>query len=97
MPLVWLGVALFVTLVCAAGVGVMASGSETDGMNATYMASLPFGYVWGGVLAAAIIQLGWKKASPGVRIGGPLGCGCLGAIVFAGLIVVFFTAIFPSL
>jgi hypothetical protein len=66
-------------------------------MQVTYFASLPFGFVWSGLLAAAIMQFGWKKASPGMRAGGPIGCGCLGAIVFIGLIVVFFTAIFPSL
>ena len=97
MPGLWLGGALLMTLICGAIVGVGASGSESDGVAATQLASLPFGFVWGGLLSAAIIHLAWKKASAGVRIGGPLGCGCLGAIVMIGMVVVFFTAIFPAL
>ena len=97
MPAIWLGATILITLICAVVVGGMASQSETDGVQATQIASIPFGFVWGGLVSAAILQFGWKKASPGMRAGGPLGCGCLGAIVMAGLVVVFFTAIFPSL
>ncbi len=97
MPLLWLGATLLITLVCAVVVGIMGSGSESDGVEAAQLAAAPFGFVWGGLLSAAIIQLGWKRASTGVRVGGPLGCGCLGAIVMIGGIIVFFAAIFPAL
>ncbi len=97
MPLVWLGVTLLITLICGVVVGGMASTSETKGVEAAQLAALPFGFVWGGMLSAVIVQLAWKRATPAVRIAGPLGCGCLGAIVMIGLIIVFFAAIFPAL
>jgi hypothetical protein len=97
MPVIWMILAFLGTLIAAAGVGIAAYNSESAGVQATQIAAIPFGFVWGGALAAAIIQLFWKKASTAVRVAGPIGCGCLGAIVFVGLVVVFFAAIFPSL
>lgn len=97
MPVVWLVATLVITLVCAVVVGGMASTSESKGVEAAQWAAMPFGFVWGGLLSAVLVQLAWKKASPAVRVAGPLGCGCLGAIVMIGLIVVFFAAIFPAL
>lgn len=97
MPVLWLVVTVIVTLVCAAFVGLMAADSETQGMQATQVVALPFGFVWGGLLAASIIQIAWKKASTAVRVAGPLGCGCLGGIIMLALVFFFFAAIFPSL
>lgn len=97
MPGLWLGGAALATLICGAIVGIGASGSESDGVAAANIAAGPFGFAWGGMLSAAIIHLAWKRASSGVRVGGPLGCGCLGAIVMIVGVVVFFAAIFPAL
>jgi len=97
MPVIWMILALLGTLITAAAVGIAAYDSETAGVQATQIMAIPFGFVWGGALAAAIIQLFWKKASTAVRAAGPIGCGCLGAIVIVGLVVVFFAAIFPAL
>jgi hypothetical protein len=97
MPVLWLVVTFLVTLVCAAFVGLMAADSESKGVEATQVVALPFGFVWGGLLAASIIQIAWKKASTAVRVAGPLGCGCLGGIIMILLVIVFFSAIFPAL
>lgn len=97
MPVLWLVVTILVTLICAAFVGLMAADSESQGVQATQIVALPFGFVWSGLLAASIIQIAWKKASTAVRVAGPLGCGCLGGIIMILLVIVFFTAIFPGL
>ena len=94
---IWLALAAVITLIALAYVGIAAYNSESGGVLATEIMSLPFGFVWSGVLAAVIIQLGFKKAGTGVRVGGPIGCGCLGGIALLMLVFFFFAAIFPSL
>jgi hypothetical protein len=94
---IWLALAAVVTLIALVYVGFAAYNSESGGVMATQIMSLPFGFVWGGVLAAIIIQFGFKKAGTGIRVGGPIGCGCLGGLVFLLLVFIFFTGIFPSL
>ncbi len=97
MPGVWLAVAALVTLACGGYVGFSAYGSESAGVAATYAASLPFGMAWAGAIAALGVHLFYKKGSKGVRVGVPLGCGCLGGLILFGAIFVFFVAIFPAL
>ncbi|MFH1437475.1 MAG: hypothetical protein ABIJ56_17345 [Pseudomonadota bacterium] len=97
IPGIWAGIAAVVTLIALVLVAIMASGSETAGVNATTLASLPVGVVWGGSLASVIIHLAFKKASSKVRIGAPIGCGCLGGIFLLALVFIFFQAIFPAL
>ena len=97
MPGIWLGVAALVTLAMVAYVGMMAWGSESAGVQATYRAALPLGTVWAGSITALAVHLFYKKGSRGVRVGVPLGCGCLGGLILFGMIMVFFVAIFPAL
>ena len=97
MPGIWLGVTILVTLVMMAYVGWTASRSETAGVLATRSAAFPLGVVWAGCLTALAVHLFYKKGSKGVRVGVPLGCGCLGGVILFALIAVFFVAIFPAL
>ena len=95
MPIAWIIAAAVVTVIGVATVGMMASGSESAGVSAGYMASGPLGFVWGGALAALITHFVAK--TPAARIGVPLGCGCLSAIGLVFGTVFFFAAIFPAL
>lgn len=95
MPIAWLIASAVITLLAAVVVGGMASGSESAGVSAGYMASGPIGFAWGGALAAVITH--FVARSPGARIGVPLGCGCFSAIAFVMGTVFFFAAIFPAL
>jgi hypothetical protein len=95
MPLVWLAVG---SLVTCAGIGVVAglgSNSESDGVMAANWAAGPVGFALAGMLSAVVTH--FVATSAGVRIGAPLGCGCLGAIGMLVAVAVFFTAIFPAL
>jgi hypothetical protein len=94
---IWLTLAAVVTLITLAYVGFAAYNSESAGVTAAEIMALPFGFAWSGALAAVIIRLGFKKAGTGLRVGGPMGCGCLGGIVLLLLVLLFFAAIFPSL
>lgn len=97
MPGIWLGVSILVTLLMAAYVGLSAAGSETAGVLATRTAAFPLGMVWAGCITALAVHLFYKKGSKGIRVGVPIGCGCLGGLIMFGLIIVFFVAIFPAL
>lgn len=95
LPLAWAAAAIFVTLVAAVGVGVMASGSESAGVSASQLAAGPTGFVCSGAVAALVVHFASRSA--GVRIGVPIGCGCLGGIGAFVMLVVFYAAIWPSL
>jgi hypothetical protein len=97
IPGLWAGFAALVTLAAIAFVGIAAAGSESRGVRAAYLAALPLGLAWGGLIASLVMHLAFKKAGTGARIGGSLGCGCLGGIILLALALFFFTAIFPSL
>ncbi len=97
MPGIWLGVAVLVTLVMGGYVGFAAWRSETAGMQATYAAAWPLGTVWAGAITALAVHLFYKKGNKGVRVGVPIGCGCLGGMILFGLIFVFFATIFRAL
>lgn len=97
MPGIWLGASALVTLVGLAFLGIAASGSERDGVMATWIVAGPLGLVWAGSLAGLITHFAFRRGSTAVRAGVPLGCGCLGAIALFGLVFVFFAAIWPSL
>lgn len=97
MPGVWLGISTLVTIGGLAFLGIMASGSERDGMDAAYIVAGPLGIVWAGCLAAIIVHLAMKRASTGVRVGVPIGCGFLGGVTLFGLILLFFAVIWPEL
>ncbi len=97
MPGIWLGVGALVSLTCLAYLGFAAYGSESAGVRATYAVALPLGTVWAGAITALAVHLFYKRGSRGVRVGVPMGCGCLGGLILFGLIAVFFMAIFPAL
>lgn len=97
MPGIWLGVAAFLTLGGLGAILLGAMDSERAGVAMTWVAAAPLGLGWAGALAALVIHLFIKKAGAGVRVGVPIGCGFLGAIVTFVLVAVFFAVIWPEL
>ena len=97
MPIVWVLIALLGTGAAVAGVGIGVMDSESAGMMAAQIAAGPLGFVLAGALGGLIIHFAVKRATTLLRVVGPMGCGCLGGGVAAGLTVLFFTLIFPSL
>jgi len=96
MPVVWIVLTLLVTLGSVGGVGFAISTSEEAGKTAALVAAFPLAFCWSALLAALGLQL-FKKGGTGVRVGLPLGCGFLGALVFFGLVAGFLLVIFPQL
>ena len=94
-PAAWLILGLLGTIVAAVAVGMSAADSETAGVAATQAVAFPVGLLWSGGLVALIVH--FMKSGKGVRFGAPIGCGCLGGLLFLGLVIVFFVGIFPSL
>jgi hypothetical protein len=78
-------------------VGWAGYNSESAGNAAAQFASIPIGFLISGALAAVGMHFGMKNASQAARLGAPFGCGCLGSLVFFGLVVLFFAVIFPML
>ena len=97
IPLVWVVLTLIVAFVCCAGVGVSAYDSESAGVVASQVAAFPLGFALAGTIGAIGIHFGMKQASTPIRVGGPVGCGCLGGLAMVALAVLFFVAIFPAL
>ena len=95
-PLIWGGVAVFLTCAGLGGLVLAVSDSESAGITASMVVAFPLGFVWSGALAAIVLHF-MKKASRGVRIGTPFGCGCLGGMAMAAVAVLFFAVIFPEL
>lgn len=96
MPILWGVLALvFCTLSCA-GVGFAAMGSESDGVAALSYASFPFCFFSSAALGGLIFHFAVPRPSA-ARTAGPIGCGCGGGILGAILVVIFFSAIWPSL
>lgn len=95
-PLIWGGVAVFLTCAGLGGVVLAISDSESAGITASMVVAFPLGFVWSGAIAAIVLHF-IKKASRGVRLGSPFGCGCLGGIGMAAVAVLFFAVIFPEL
>ena len=94
-PAAWLILGLLGTIVAGVAVGLSIADSESAGMVATQAVAGPVGLLWCGGLVALIVH--FMKSGKGVRYGAPIGCGCLGAILFGALAFVFFAAIFPAL
>ncbi len=94
-PAAWIILGLLGTIAAAVGVGMSAAGSESAGVAATQAVAFPIGLLWCGGLVALIVH--FLKSGKGVRYGAPLGCGCLGGFLFVGLVIVFFSVIFPAL
>ena len=94
-PAAWLIFGLLGTIIAAVAVGLSAADSESAGVLATQAVAFPVGLLWTGGFVALVVH--FMKSGKGVRFGAPIGCGCLGGIIMVALVVVFFTAIFPSL
>lgn len=95
MPGIWLLLSTGVCLLCCAGVGFAISQSETQGTNATMMASFPVGFLMSGLVAALVTH--FVARHPAVRALAPVGCGCLGGLALFGVVFAFFAVIFPQL
>lgn len=94
IPLVAGGVFLAAgTFGCLATGLAAAMASESDAVTVSYV-GVPLAL--GGVVAA-IAALAARNQQPAVAAGAPVGCGC--ATMVAGIValVVFYTAIWPSL
>jgi hypothetical protein len=76
------------------GTAIAGMSSESLGVTMSYVTAGPLGFGLAGFIVALITK---KSQSNGVAVGAPLGCGCLSALIFVALTVVFFTAIFPAL
>lgn len=95
-PLLWGGIAVFLTCAGLGGVLLAVSDSESNGITASMVVAFPLGFVWAGALAAIVLFF-MKRTSRGIRIGAPFGCGCLGGMGLAAIAVLFFAVIFPEL
>ena len=95
MPGIWLLLAISVSLLCCAGVGFAISKSESQGMNASMLASFPVGFLLSGLAAALVTH--FVARHPAVRAFAPLGCGCFGGLGLFAVVFLFFAVIFPSL
>jgi len=97
MPVaIWLVLALGVSVLAAAAIGMLAYESEEGGVMATMVAAPFVGAAWSGAFAAAVIWL-TRQEKTVVRLGIPFGCAILGGILLLILVVVFFAVIFPAL
>lgn len=95
-PLIWGGVAIFLTCAGLGGLGLAIADSESAGVMASMIVAFPLGFVWAGAIAAIVLHF-VKRASPPVRLGTPFGCGCLGGLVLGAMSLLFFAVIFPEL
>jgi hypothetical protein len=78
---------------CAATGLAAAVASESDAMAVSYL-GVPFAI--GGTIA--LIAAGITRSQqPAIAIGVPIGCGCVSIVVGVVGMIVFFTAIWPSL
>ena len=95
-PLIWGGLAIFLTCAGLGGLGLAIADSESAGVTASMIVAFPLGFIWAGAIAAIALYF-MKRVSPPVRLGAPFGCGCLGGIVMGAISLLFFAVIFPEL
>ncbi len=95
----WVGVIAAGVLFAFGLLGCVATGlcaavaSESDAMAVAYI-GVPLAL--GGVVAPVIAAL-FRRSQPALAIGMPIGCGCATIVTGVVGVVVFFTAIWPSL
>ncbi len=94
-PAAWLVLCLLGTVVAGVAVGMSGYNSESAGVLAAKAVAFPIGLLWTGALVALVVHL--AKAGKGIRIGAPLGCGCLGGVFFLVALLLFFGGIWQSL
>ncbi|MCO4763085.1 MAG: hypothetical protein KC502_16325 [Myxococcales bacterium] len=90
--------ALFVLAFCGGGAWVGYAGyhSESAGVRAMYMAALPLGFSFFGLLGAAAAHF-FVKEKAIFKVVIPVVAGGVGGPLVLGLIFVFFEFIFPAL
>ena len=76
LPIAWFVLTLIVVALCVAYVKTRLFTSADQ----LLVVAAPLGFVLGGTIGSVGIQVGRKDASTAVRIGGPIGIGCLGVI-----------------
>jgi hypothetical protein len=86
---VWLALGVFGCL----GTGLAGAMSESMGVDVSYI-GVPL-FISGA--SAMIVAPFLRTKGTGAAIGAPVGCGCLGFIFAAAALMVFYTAIWPSL
>ena len=95
--MVWVILALLISVIAGVGIGISAADSESAGVVAAQISAFPLGFVLGGALAGLIIHFGVKRATTLLRVLGPLGCGCMSGLLMVSLFITFFAVIFPAL
>jgi len=95
----FLALALLVSITGVIAIALTGMESESLGVTATYVMSMPMGAVWSALFVALAVYLftDHTKTKKLTHLAPPLGCGCLGAILVPVLVWVFFTGIWPSL
>jgi len=90
------GTVLVLVLAFLLAIGTVIAGlsSESLGITMAYVTAGPLGFGLGGFIVALLTK---KSPSTGVAVGAPLGCGCMSALSFVSLAVLFFAVIFPAL
>lgn len=97
MPLLWVFLALVVSVGACAGVGLSANDSESAGVFAAQVSAFPLGFVLSAALGGLVVHFAVKRATRLLRTVAPMGCGCLGGFGVLALVMSFFAFIFPAL
>ncbi len=95
-PIIWFVLGALLTPVGVAAIAIAANEGEEEGVVATLISSFPLGFLWAGFWGALAFHF-LTPQSKGARIGGPFGCGCLGAVVLLVMTFFFFATIFREL
>jgi hypothetical protein len=94
--ILWASASVVVTVLGGIYLTVVASGSESAGVHATYIVAPAVLGFWTATLVALVLRF-VKVRSGTIRAGAPLGCGCLTAVLVGVLTMVFFSVIWPAL
>ena len=84
LPIAWFVLTLIVVALCVAYLKSRLFMSADQ----LLIVAAPLGFVLGGTIGSVGIQVRKKDASTAVRIGGPIGTGCLGVIGMGGVAAV---------
>lgn len=97
MPMAWLLLVFLGSAGACAGIGASLQRSEDAAILATQISAFPLGFVLCGALAGLIVHFGVRRATTLLRVVGPLGCGCLGGVVLAGIASAVVLFVLPTL
>lgn len=96
LPIIWWAIAMVAGVCLCLWVAVAGMGSESAGVQAAMLASLPLGFLFGGAIGSIPVHL-LVRGSTAARLLAPAGCGCLSAGAVASLVAFFFAVVFPAL